>query len=47
VGVGVLIAADATRGMQRAIAERLWQHQILHADAHQRVRAAATVTPGS
>ncbi|MFM7687400.1 MAG: hypothetical protein ACKPDI_15965 [Actinomycetota bacterium] len=47
VGVGVLIAADATRGMQRAIAERLWQHRILHADAHQRVRAAAPVTPGA
>lgn len=47
VGVGVLIAADATRGMQRAIAERLSHHRILHADAHQRVRVTTPVTPGS
>ncbi len=42
VGVIVVMAAEATRSMQVATSERLAQHQMLHADAHQRTRSHVT-----
>ncbi len=42
VGVIVVMAAEATRSMQVATSERLAQHRMLHADAHQRTRSHVT-----
>lgn len=42
IGVSVLMAADATRGLQRAIVDRRAEHRVLHDDAHLRLRASAT-----
>jgi hypothetical protein len=46
-GVSVLMAADATRGLQRSIHDRLLEHRVMHDDAHLRVRASETITPVS
>lgn len=42
VGVIVVMAAEATRSMQKATKERASQHDLLQADAHQRVRSTST-----
>ena len=47
LGVALLMAADATRGVHRAIIDRLAEHRIMHDDAHLRVRASVPVTPAS
>jgi hypothetical protein len=47
LGVSVLMAADATRGLQRSISDRLVEHRVMHDDAHLRVRASVPITPVS